>query len=474
MPSFTPFYPLFKILLLVSVVCFFMTALISDILEERSGSHHHVPVLAGGTDPGVRVLLRNRSEKSRDHENMRVIVQQAAVVFAPEHLGNEKYRLQLKAQEELLISPHPTDGFSIGKRNGAHEQWQVARIRIQPLRTTSLPEDQNPLATNPRLFEANNANAVFTLGQRRYRGSLDIIRRSARKLWAVNMLPIESYIAGVVGKEMNPTWPTEALKAQAICSRSYAFSKQYERRMQPFDVQDGVQDQAYHGMSGPSTTALEWAVNDTRGLILTYKNIPFAPYYHGSSGGYTADVDFVFPKSFTCDGQHALSSVMIAKEDPYCYKGAEANNWLQPATRSRWESLCTVPLKKLRQLLIADEKKRPQPKRVGTITKISILDRNGHYAGNLRIDTTGDTLYRSGKDLRVMIGSSMRSTQWSDASPLPPSLEKDYYTFEVRGFGHGVGMSQTSAYAMARFHKKQWLDIVDFFYPGSRAQALWE
>ena len=101
---------------------------------------------------------------------------------------------------------------------------------------------------------------------------------------AVLTLPLETYLQGVVPYEMSDSFPLEALKAQAVCARTYALSK-----MNPdadYDVVDTTNDQVFKGLN-PEYKNTALAVNGTEGLVLTYKNKLITAWYGASNGGQT-------------------------------------------------------------------------------------------------------------------------------------------------------------------------------------------
>lgn len=126
----------------------------------------------------------------------------------------------------------------------------------------------------------------------RYRGSLSFIQ-AAKGFTVVNELDLESYIRGILKIEMNPEWPQEALKAQAILARTYAVRNAGRFAAQGFDLDATENSQMYRGMNAedPRTDA---AVSATAGRVLTYNGQVATVYYHSDSGGATADVSHVW------------------------------------------------------------------------------------------------------------------------------------------------------------------------------------
>jgi SpoIID/LytB domain protein len=121
-----------------------------------------------------------------------------------------------------------------------------------------------------------------------YRGALDFRAGTFSGVDAVNSLPLDSYLRGVVPDESPPSWPIEALKAQAVAARTYAVAT-----MKPtatFDLYPDTRSQVYGGVAAEvaSTNA---AVAATRGEVVTYNGQPVVTFFFSTSGGRTEDVE---------------------------------------------------------------------------------------------------------------------------------------------------------------------------------------
>ena len=140
-------------------------------------------------------------------------------------------------------------------------------------------------------------NYVISLGERSYRGRIEIGCYGAASVTAVNIINIESYLYSVVPSEMLYTWPAEALKAQAVCARSYALMRVGYRAdsniSRAYYLDDTASCQVYRGYQREyaNTTA---AVQATVGEVLTYENEMVAAYYFSTSGGSTENVGDVW------------------------------------------------------------------------------------------------------------------------------------------------------------------------------------
>jgi stage II sporulation protein D len=134
--------------------------------------------------------------------------------------------------------------------------------------------------------------------RRGYRGAVTAVRTGSRSLQVVNTLPMELYLRPVVAAEVSPSWPVEALRAQAVAARSYAAHEALGRAGKTFDVFDSTRSQAYPGALGYDSSwrvvrtrehpATDAAIADTAGLQVTVGGQPALTQFSSSNGGATA------------------------------------------------------------------------------------------------------------------------------------------------------------------------------------------
>ncbi len=136
------------------------------------------------------------------------------------------------------------------------------------------------------------SNESISLENKKYRNFVDIICKN-NLLTVINVLDIEEYLYGVVPSEMPSSWHKEALKAQAVACRNYAYSNLNIHKNEGFDVCDTTHCQVYNGIldEKPSTTE---AVNETKNIFAYYNNEKINAVYSSSSGGYTDDSENVW------------------------------------------------------------------------------------------------------------------------------------------------------------------------------------
>jgi stage II sporulation protein D len=132
-------------------------------------------------------------------------------------------------------------------------------------------------------------------GKGQYRGKVEILPNAQGRLTVVNTLDLETYLRGVVPKEMGAwEFPSlEALKAQAVAARTYAVANRGKRAADGFDLGDTVSDQVYGGRDGEQALT-DRAVQETTGLFATYGGKPIQALFMADCGGHTTDVANVF------------------------------------------------------------------------------------------------------------------------------------------------------------------------------------
>ena len=164
---------------------------------------------------------------------------------------------------------------------------------------------------NKQKFQINSSDVRgIWVGQKRYSGKLNLHILESQIL-VVNVLGIEKYLSSVVGSEMPTKWPIEALKAQAIASRTYAM-KQKGNNL--YDIDSTQLNQVYRGLEARNYKTIK-AVRSTRSLVLTYKNKLINALFHSSSGGMTENSQDVWQNDFPY-----LSSVKdFDKNNPKLY-----------------------------------------------------------------------------------------------------------------------------------------------------------
>jgi stage II sporulation protein D len=274
-------------------------------------------------------------------------------------------------------------------------------------------------------------NGNFLYQNVRYRGEV-LIDPSSDGLYIINSVELEEYLQSVVPSEVPSTWPEEALKAQAVCARTYVIREMLNKASQPFDVSKTTSSQVYSGMDkeNPRTTK---AVEETKGTILVYDGEPIEAFFHSNAGGYTEKPENVWTKPLP---------YLLHVDSSY---DADAPNY-------SWED--RILSKDIDRLLSSLD--------LGSIDNIQVIKRNFSQRVEL-LEVKGEkgTVNIKGKDFRKLIGETKLKS-------LKFGIKKEVNVFYLKGLGsgHGVGMSQWGAYGMAK-DKKLYSSILLHYYPGT-------
>jgi stage II sporulation protein D len=258
-------------------------------------------------------------------------------------------------------------------------------------------------------------------------------------LAVVNELPLDRYLAGTLAAEMYGSWGEAALAAQAVASRTYALYRRGLRSGAAWHLSAGTRSQVYQGVSAESEP-VEKALADTRGEILVYNDAPILAAFHSSSGGQTASAEEVWGEA-----RDYLVSVPVEDEwdSPDAY-------WRARVTRGT--------------LARAVEGLGEQ---TGPVTAVKIVARteSGRVA-RVALEGESGKAILTGRQLRSALGESVLKSTLFELRE-----DGDAIVFVGSGRGHGVGMSQWGARAMAR-RGASYRVILGTFYPGAEIAYL--
>ena len=479
---------LLQAVVLLGVMAWTVIAVADGIRQQQQ--HAAFPTASRGVDPGVRVLIVNRDPPLAQTSFADVVLfaAQPVEVLAPDEPSPDR-RLTLRAGARLRALPDLVDGLILNAPEwGRDVRWPVTRVWIRPLLATGQTAPAGPPLrgtplSDPRRGEAADGGPVVTLFQRNdprsYRGTIEIRLNDARSVLVINHLPIESYVEGVTACEMAPSWPLEALKAQAVISRSVARAKVAEAARTPtlpYDLMDGLNDQDYRG-AGRHGLLVTRAVAETRGVVTVVKGGSlFQPLFCAASGGWTAASDAIQPGLKDLSGAVLLAAtVMRPSRDPASEAGARALSDLSTHHRSEVQIKAETIRRGLARLL------RPRGIEVGWIRDIRVVERERASGRALRVrinQLPGDPIELSANEFRLAITDErgripIRSTLWSEDSPkrIPDSQGRNDFAFTCFGLGHGVGLSQVSAWWLASEGKTA-REILERFYGGDQLRLV--
>ena len=293
------------------------------------------------------------------------------------------------------------------------------------------------LKSNQKFQVSSSDGRGIWVGQKRFAGKLNLFVLDSEIL-VVNVLGIEKYLNSVVGSEMPTKWPIEALKAQAIASRTYAL-KQKGNNL--FDIDSTQKNQVYNGLESRTYKTIR-AVKSTRSLVLTYKNKLINALFHSSSGGMTENSQDVWKNKYPY-----LSSV----------KDFDKNN-----PKFRWQ-----------KKISSNELINLFPK-IGGLKNIEILDiTSTGRVKNVKLIGVYGSDQISGLALRKRLGlkSNFVRFKFFEEELNNNTPQKKGLIVFGQGSGHGVGMSQWGAkYLASRGQKAE--RILKHFYKGVQVKPF--
>lgn len=320
-----------------------------------------------------------------------------------------------------------------------------------------------------------------------YQGSLEISQEK-EGLLLLNDLDVEDYLTKVVPSEMPASYEMEALKAQAVCARTYAYRQIKANAYSKYGahVDDSTSYQVYNNTASSERT--DTAVKETYGQMVFYNDSPAETYYFSTSCGHTTDgtiwgaaqsaVPYLKGVSLT-DGRTVRKELTDSEAFEEFIRDKSVRTYDSSFPMYRWETKLT---NKALQETITD---------IGEIQALFITERGtGGIAKKLKIYGSGGEKTISGESqIRSTLGSSDLVYKKNDGktltgwSSLPSAYiaidetardeESGLRTFTIwgGGYGHGVGMSQNGAQQMAR-EGKDYKDILTFFYDGVEVREL--
>lgn len=318
-------------------------------------------------------------------------------------------------------------------------------------------------------------DGVTYLGSSAYRGKLNFyIKGSA--LHAINEVGMQEYLYGVVPKEMVSSWELEALKAQAIVAKNHVITNYSKHTSDGFNVCSTTHCQVYGGYSAeqPKTNR---SVDETEGMIMTYRGAPAEAYFHSSSGGRTEAIGNMWNYSL---------DYMTGVKDPYStgtpYDSWEANmtsSEIEQALLSRGYDVGTVVGVKI---LEVSENDRVMKLGVLGTKGMKILEKDSIriVLGSSKFRSTYFTLKSTSGSVAVSrsndIGirdSGLKNTfdrLDSFVSDRISDVSQDFvsgssFVFSGRGFGHGIGLSQYGANNMAK-EGYSYKEIIGHYFSG--------
>ena len=349
-------------------------------------------------------------------------------------------------QSPLRIS-HDGQGFVLTEPNGRSVRWRLSTLEVRSA-AGNITIDQNPYPGRIELVALTNKANQLT-------GLFD----------TVNRVGMESYLPGVLSKELYPNWDLKAYRAQAIAARSYAIWEMNLpiRKNSHFDLEASQASQAYIGAK--ASDKARTAVADTAGQLLVFEGRVLPAFYSSCTGGV---------------GQDAIAAWPNKVDDLAPLRGRVHGGWGQASTKFRWGPI-TRDRATLSRRIAAWGKVNLHPvASMGQLASVQTTKTNKvGRPTKLRVtDTAGRSFEMDCEDLRMATNFPAGSLPKIEGANLAFSSHAVYsitgqtVTIIGQGFGHGVGLCQFGAQHMASTgsrHDK----ILGFYYPGARIKKAY-
>ncbi len=355
---------------------------------------------------------RERAARSRKNESIRVLI-----------LENEA---EARGSASTSLEVRNPNGGAVFQTISSQQE---ARIRF----------DKGVLTVNGKAWPVTEivlspaGGGAVRVNGATYRGTLKLIVTAQGRINAVNLVDIEEYLYGVVPKEMPPNWPEEALKAQAVVSRTFARYQMSANAARQYDISASTASQVYGGVTA-ETERTRRAVDATRGLILTFNGRPALTYFHANSGGMTEDARNVWRVAIP-------------------YLQSVSDDYSARAPGAAWTSFLSFQQ-------IRDAMNR-NGLTVGQISDIETAAQSpSGRVVRMKITHSAGTTVVGGNEFRTMTDPSLIKSTLFKAERNSQGLR-----FDGRGSGHGVGLSQWGARIMAE-GGSPFREILLYYYRG--------
>jgi stage II sporulation protein D len=333
-------------------------------------------------------------------------------------------------------------------KGGAEQTVRIALATAAPAGTVSGPGVIRPPA----------GEQFVTWNGKRYRGEL-VISATDSGFLVVNVLPMDSYLRGVVGPEIGARTAGEfaAVQVQAVAARTYAYTRLTDTRA--FDMYATVQDQVYGGADAERAQG-DSAILTTRDVVIAYAGQPINAYYSSTCGGSTAGVTEVWNDRPDEPYLRPVSDRIPGTNKYYC----------DPSPRFSWTQTWDGPaLRAVMEKYLANYTNAPKTG-LGRITSITEQGRTASdRVAALLIATESGTYTLRRNDIRFVLrnqqGAIMNSTYFRHVTTTSGG-EVTSLTVTGRGFGHGIGMCQWGVIGRARAGQN-YRTILETYYPGT-------
>ena len=414
---------------------------------------------------------------------------------------NNGYDIKIDGIDSLYALSSSGENITFVKNNGRILLKNASGITIGEGNEIKLLKKDN----STRYFEVKGIDGVE---YSKYPDNA-IVRLDSSKsnVLVINVTPLETYIKGVIPYEMGASAPLEAMKAQAITARTLAVKRVNKYNADGYDITNTTSDQVYKGYNTTYFTPthnVSKAVDQTKGVVLAYNGRLIEGIFYSNNGGQTISDGFVW-------GYGNATPYYTAKKDMYdTYLHKTALSW------GKISYNFTYTKDALRDIIINNSKKYPSYYKTPYCTPnfnglsenytIEVLNQIDGYVTQIRLsDDTGRSYIIKNYANRWVFGlrsqqytltqkgglfaksnnktsqketvyikstnNSMtevdKSSVYIKSSTATKNTEDIKYSFDGKGYGHGIGMSQNGAMNRAE-NGQNYKQILEFYYTGCK------
>lgn len=416
-----------------------------EMMNEKESEAEVIQILKESDLKELFVEEDGKKDSEIDEKNIRVLI------MGNRYAGEVHPKVRISSYGNLCI------------QYGKHKEY------IKPDETVSFAPDDQRLKSGKITITSDQKITLLHMergyGCPSYDGSIELWA-TAEGIAIINELSVEEYLKAVVPSEMPAAYELEALKAQAVCARSYAYRQMETYGYPQYDahVNDSTDYQVYGNVKPQKST--NKAIKDTKGQVVYYKGDIATTYYYSTSCGKTTDMRAWGAKK-NKDNTYLEAVNVKGKKGDY-----EKNlPWY------KWEA--SVPVDILSDLIALNTKKD-----IGLIENIEVTKRGGGDIA-LELEVIGEkgiVTVKTENKIRAALGGEGYEIVLNDGSvresmELLPSafftIRKKDEKFVIKGggFGHGIGMSQNGANEMAR-QGADYKEILNLFYEDIKIQQV--
>ncbi len=367
------------------------------------------------------------------------------------------------------------------------------------------------------MFEKNqniHLSSLFSQGEglikvenTNYRDFITFSRKED-EIIVINNVKIQNYLYGVVPKEMYPSWPLEALKAQAIAAKNYALLNLNKHSAEGYGLCDTEHCQVYGGYNSENIMTNR-AVDETIGRVLMHDDKLVDAYFHSSSGGYTEDSENVWSNAvpylrgvkddFSLGSPYDSWQFAISEEE---IRNRLIEIGLDVGYITDVQVTSVSPNGRVLELMIkgtirTEILKKERTRQVfgasnikSTLFEVKFYGENGNFSmedifiynmsnGNIVKQSIDNATVLSSEGLSTLdatdVSKGIKVTDGSNNYEISNKMQSNNsdnvgkYVFSGKGWGHGVGMSQWGAKKMAELGYN-YVQILEYYYTGAKVK----